>query len=350
MSVLQLPPINVDRLEDISEIKEYLRDYMKKLRFLSSNLDSDNYDRDEYKKVLRNASESTEIRHNLESMILNAENLDRKARARIRQTAEEISLLVQRGNMTTELNLSPEKIYIQGNHLEIQSDNLILDRSGNLSIRGEIVATGGNFGAFQIMRDEQGEYLDGGAGSIINTACLSGANIETRDLDIRTDTDIENCNINFEGCRLETSPNTYLGWFYCDDVHASGNVYANCGQVHYSVTARETIYCYDIWSDEEGIAWSDQKLKKDICEIDGEEAINFVMKLRPVKYKLLDDERQCYGLIAQEVLETGDPYHIVIEEKDGYYGIQYGKLHGILAAAMKELWREVEEMECLYSN
>lgn len=346
MSTFTAPAIAIDSLENLHSVKEHLRDLTKKVRFLSLNVDEDNFDPEEYKRFYENGENALKVSYGLDGFRIELNNYDAGVRAKLEAMNSEILLLVSKGDVTNEINISPEKIYINGNRLIVKSDNFVLDANGNLTMKGTINATAGNFGNYRIASDSKGSYVQNSAG-MITAAHLSGTDINVSGaLDMVTDTYIDGCSIDMTNCTVETSGKTYLGWFYSDDVTVTkSDVYCHCSRFTSQVYASQTLYCYDIWSMDEALAWSDRRLKHNIERIDETEALMFLVKLRPVSYELKDngDGHPHYGLIAQEVLETGDPFHIVTEE-DGYYGINYGALDAVIAAALKKQKKELEEL------
>ncbi len=83
---------------------------------------------------------------------------------------------------------------------------------------------------------------------------------------------------------------------------------------------------------------SDKRLKKNISTIDhGLQKIN---ALRGVNYKLLKDDTEHVGLIAQEVEEIVP--EVVSEDSSGIKSVNYGALVGVLIEAVKELSEEIE--------
>ena len=59
--------------------------------------------------------------------------------------------------------------------------------------------------------------------------------------------------------------------------------------------------------------------------------------MRPVSYKLRDEEGIHYGLIAQDILKGGDWFGIVHQMDNGFYSVNYEALHGVIAKAIQEL-------------
>jgi hypothetical protein len=86
------------------------------------------------------------------------------------------------------------------------------------------------------------------------------------------------------------------------------------------------------------IAYSDQKLKKNITTI--EHALDKVKALRGVEYDRVEDDAHSVGLIAQEVQEVIPS--VVRESSDGTLGVAYGNLVGVLVEAIKEQQKQIE--------
>ena len=350
MSTFTAPAISINSLSDLHSVKEYLRDLTKKVRFLSLNVDEDNFDPEAYAYFYKNGEDALELSYDLEKFRIELKNYEDDVSAKLSVTSKEIDLLVSKGNVTSEVNMSSEGISFSSGQLIVKSDNFTLDANGNLTMKGTINATDGYFGNFRVASDGNGPYVYNADGEI-TAAHLSGINIDvTGTLDMVTDTYINGCSIDMSNCNVTTSKSTYLGWFYSDDVEVSGSstngyVYCNCANIVSSIDVSQTIYCYDVWSINEGIAWSDRRLKRNIERIDEKEALAFLVKLRPVSYELKEngDGYPHYGLIAQEVLETGDPFRIVTEE-NGFYGIRYEMLDAVIAAALKRQKKELEEL------
>jgi hypothetical protein len=90
---------------------------------------------------------------------------------------------------------------------------------------------------------------------------------------------------------------------------------------------------------------SDARLKKNVEVIAG--ALDKVKRLRGVSYTLRDRERQEVGLIAQELKEVVP--EVVRMGADGFYGVQYGNLVGLLVEAIKEQQVQIDELKARLS-
>ena len=86
---------------------------------------------------------------------------------------------------------------------------------------------------------------------------------------------------------------------------------------------------------------SDMRLKKDIVEID--DCVDKVKKLRGVNFKWIQDDREDFGVIAQEVEEVAP--HAVIENKEGMKSVDYGRLTTLLIQAVKEQQATIENQQ-----
>jgi hypothetical protein len=87
---------------------------------------------------------------------------------------------------------------------------------------------------------------------------------------------------------------------------------------------------------------SDQRLKKNIETIP--HALEKVLALRGVTFNWKDSSipRKMMGMIAQEVQRVA-PELVFQNEKDGYYGINYGETTGLLVEAIKEQQKTIQE-------
>ena len=83
---------------------------------------------------------------------------------------------------------------------------------------------------------------------------------------------------------------------------------------------------------------SDKRMKKGIKTVTG--ALDAVDALRGVTFTWKDSNTQAIGLIAQEVQEVLP--EVVTTDDDGYMGIKYTNVIGVLVEAIKELKADFE--------
>ena len=88
---------------------------------------------------------------------------------------------------------------------------------------------------------------------------------------------------------------------------------------------------------------SDKKLKKNIKTVDN--ALDKVMALRGVSFDWKEGGAKAIGLIAQEA-EKVIP-EIVLRDENGYLGIKYNNLIGVLVEAIKEQQEQINTLKKL---
>ena len=101
---------------------------------------------------------------------------------------------------------------------------------------------------------------------------------------------------------------------------------------------------------------SDQRLKKDIKEIETKKAVELVKYIVPKTYKFIDEEkygdRSCCGFIANDMMDyKGFPTewnNIVREGREGYLKFDYSMTTPILWSALQNTIKENEEMKDLF--
>ena len=98
---------------------------------------------------------------------------------------------------------------------------------------------------------------------------------------------------------------------------------------------------------------SDQRLKKDIKEINCKKAVELVKYIVPKTYKFIDEEkygdRSCCGFIANDMMDyKGFPKewsNIVREGRDGYLRFDYSMTTPLLWSALQFALNEIDEMK-----
>ena len=83
---------------------------------------------------------------------------------------------------------------------------------------------------------------------------------------------------------------------------------------------------------------SDISIKKDIKEI--KYGINEIMALKPKWYRMIDDDLEQIGFIAQEVEEILP--ELVNTSERGMKGLSYGQMTAVLVKAIQELKAEID--------
>ena len=103
-----------------------------------------------------------------------------------------------------------------------------------------------------------------------------------------------------------------------------------------------------IYSTGDVVAFSDARVKTNVVTIDN--PLDKVLNMRGVYYNPIDkqtkevDDRRRVGVIAQELNEVL-PEAVTYAEDVDEYGVDYGKLTGVLIEAIKELKQEINELK-----
>lgn len=100
---------------------------------------------------------------------------------------------------------------------------------------------------------------------------------------------------------------------------------------------------------------SDERLKRNIADLDGDSLANFINKLNVISYNYKDDEEDAIakiGLTTQNVQQAdADIAKFFVEEnEDGYYSLRPSDLVFPLIATVQKLTKEVEELKAQLSN
>jgi len=86
---------------------------------------------------------------------------------------------------------------------------------------------------------------------------------------------------------------------------------------------------------------SDITLKKDVKEI--EYGLNEIMQLKPKWYKMIEDDLEQIGFIAQDVEEVIP--ELVTTSQKGMKGLSYGQLTSVLTKAIQEQQSQIEQLQ-----
>lgn len=376
MALLFETGINEGMLRNITGMRTYLLQMNDQLRYLFNNLTPENnfspYAVDDYQEL---GELSTSFEKSEDAFEIHYENSSEEISAGIRQTEDEIALYVSQGDVTNQLNIRPEEILIQGQRLNVKTDNFSLDTEGNLDFKGRIIARGGKIGGFEIATDETGKmYLKGTADSTITAGEITGATGRFKKFVCRKEIGMQEQTWSMFGCDIRSSGLRFTAGF------ATGNVDIarwsdNKGEytAWYVLTCKKKIYvtgdchvgkngddsgtvrCLSIYSyfegekpDPDGEDTSDRRAKRELQTIDGKTACCFLEGLHPAEYRMTDDDARQLGLIAQEVQAAEKNaqrgFGIVSEADNGYLSLNYMAFIPIIAAAVREADKEIWQL------
>ncbi len=93
----------------------------------------------------KDAEASLNIR--ADGIVASVTNLKNDTNSRFEQTAQQISLKVSKGEVSSQLSVESDKVTISGNRLIVNSNNFQLDGDGNATFSGKVVGGSINIGA-----------------------------------------------------------------------------------------------------------------------------------------------------------------------------------------------------------
>lgn len=259
-------PLILDKNEtDIHEIMTKLYRFSEDLKFTLSNLSNeDNFDNSFINILNERNKKMREINFNSDELSIDLRDYESGVHTRLEQTNEKISFLVQRGGvvetMLTRMELYKESITLKTGQVIILSENMTLDKAGNVYFSGNI--TGGSINiAKKFIVNTAGEcYIDG----ILTTETLNPpAGIYADELDVYNENDMVN---------------TVTGNITCWDAYIS-----------------ETLNCRKVY------VTSDERGKKNIGLINRKAAAEALKAIIPMRYTFVDTGREAIGCIAQDI-------------------------------------------------
>lgn len=237
-----------------------------------------------------------------------------------------------------QFDLTAGTLYIRDGNNNIK---LGFDAAGNLTITGNITATGGKIGGFTI----SGNNL---VGSYITLKpSTSGGSITLGDvtLDGASGLRVTATNTSFSGgINITRSGSTKF------EVDTSGNMELS-GTTFYMPNIRTGSYDANLrWDTDYGYFYrstSSRRYKHDIKDIEGWERI---YDLRPVNYVGNDDEnerKQC-GFISEEIFEVMPELVELLKQADGTYipeGVFYSHMTAPIVRALQDINQRLKKLE-----
>ena len=113
----------------------------------------------------------------------------------------------------------------------------------------------------------------------------------------------------------------------------------------------------EVYSTNSAINTSDRRKKKDIVEINTQEALKTINRLKPVKYKWKENQsnRTHVGYIAQDVLEADilglkDNFAGYVKTESGSLALRYGEFISLNTAAIQELHKKLKILAIRVNN
>lgn len=235
-----------------------------------------------------------------------------------------------------QFDLAAGTLYIRDGSNNIK---LGFDAAGNLTITGNITATGGNIGGFTI----SGNNLDGRY--IKLRPSTSGGEIVLGDVTLNgaAGLEVDAANTSFLGGININGGNTF-------EVDTAGDMYMK-GSTFLIPNIRTGSFDANVrWDTDYGYFYrstSSRRYKHDIKDIEGWEHI---YDLRPVNYVGNDDknERKQCGFISEEIFEVMPELVELLKQPDGSYvpeGVFYSHMTAPIVRALQDINQRLKRLE-----
>ena len=147
------------------------------------------------------------------------------------------------------------------------------------------------------------------------------------------------------GCSVMNCENLRAGTAVIEgDLHMNGGT-IHAGDIEASTVGAGTVECGNLYC--QNPPWtsiyddSDRRLKKNIEDINGKDALAFILALNPKSYTLKKDDRDALGFIAQDMQEImrklNVKYPLIKEREDGMLALNYQNLIALIISAIQEI-------------
>lgn len=338
----------------MKEVKDTLYQISERLRYYFKNLSlEDNFDASMFLSLQQTAENASAFEITEQGLQSDYIAVEENVSSRIALLKEGISLAVDRGDVTNQLNLEPDALTISGSRLVIEGENLSLDESNNLTVKGDITATSGKIAGWSLSKYNENPCLEGGSAAMIKCKtynCLK--DIYLNKLMVSGNpgsTDLSYCRVDVAGATIQMNDNTVwnnkftLGWTYVDQDIRAGLIIGDSAARTPTFKAQSGVY-----TKLGGNYTSDARKKEEITDISDADADNMLKEILPVSFKWKDDNRPDAGFIAQDISEIEKElsydYQLVKEDRSGYLNLNYTSVMVLLLKKLNEQTRRIDEL------
>lgn len=367
-------------IKDIRDVEGHITRINRAVQNVFSSLDpEDNFSKDELMRY-------EETKHFVSMLELNDKGFKTKFEEGFRKIFSEIvmggskiAFLVSRGNVVNSINLYGGALVINGERLEINTQNFVLTENKAIA-RGEIHATGGEIAGWKIQTVGKNSTWEGSASSRIRANTVVADYGYGKTINAYGDVVINaTFKGNFEDINVRGAK--FIGGFSCSAMESGDRL--TCGNMRIHTTKRGygdkiptdeqmkakrvtakwwkenregedrpksmascnysdepvggldvsgNITCKRVRSVFAGSTWSDARLKENIRPIESRESLALLGNLFPKSFTFIKSGNRSTGFIAQEV-----PGRFVKEIREGYLGLSMDSIACCLDKTLKDL-------------
>ena len=361
MSVLQVR--SPDSVSTTKQIKDYILSINKAVQNVFNSLDpDDNFSEEELNRYNETDQKIAMLQLNVSGFETLYAEKTQEIESSISMQKDRISLKVRKNDLVNQLNLEKDAINIQGNRIEIATNNFVVTDSKAYA-KGNITATGGNIAGWSI----SGSTWNGSSNSRINVNKITADSGSAGTINATGDVTIK---ATFKGNFDEIlCTGATFNDISCSCMQQSDNSTLTCGALRVYKTKRgykeevpssathpddDGSYEYpkryntndapegglivdgnievkEYYSKLAGVTWSDRRLKKNIAAVSAQDARETLSKLSPVEFTYKDKNTPTNGYIAQEV-----PEEFRREARNGMLGVKHQSIMCCLDRVIKD--------------
>lgn len=172
-----------ENIHEIKDVEGHITRINRAVQNVFSSLDpDDNFSPEELARYEETRRNLTLLDIGMSGLYSKVEETENKIKSELKVSEDGIKLLVGKGDVANQINLSSDTLEITGNRLEINSPNFVVNDTRAVA-RGEIVATGGSIAGWEIKTDSSGNSSWGGSSnSRINARNVVGQYGEAKKL------------------------------------------------------------------------------------------------------------------------------------------------------------------------
>lgn len=254
----------------------------------------------------------------IEAEVKRASEAEGNLSSLISQTAESITLMVKKGEVSAQLSIESGGIDIKGNRFSWTATNSSLTADGTLTVNQGLFKGSIDVGDGQFTVDSTGKVVAKSieVGTSSSRATLYGSTVLATNF---------SCNSSF-----------------------NVDCYANMADIGGNTISCGTLRANHIYGSIDD--FSDRRLKQNIHPVDAETALRIIKQLKPVSYSMKRYEREGVGFIAQDVQKICLKQGIDLPlygRRGKYLTIPYINYIPLLVAVVQSQQKEIDRLKRL---
>ena len=367
-------------MEELEKIKGLLLQNQKIIRYASENLSFDSAFSNEFiKEYSELLGKISEYEVSLEKIRYRIKGIKSDIESNVKLLSDTLELKVKKADTIKELNTEislGKGIKLKGERLKVDTERFKVNESG-VQFKGEVNATAGRIGGFLI----SGDRLIGGEGSSIGSGTIEtaymnmrGANAEL--IDCNPD-DITGKRVVFTSNRkLDKESKNGSSTSIKGELSISGAIHATYGWQNErdsdgeehgtlpsfsfdvidvksmctlasesgSQTPAHRVTCSQILAQGKDW-WSDERLKEDIKDLDGEKVMRLFQAITPVEYSMKGEKKRHKGYIAQDFFFAMEQagFKGIVEKNGNYLAMCYSEIIPFRIKMIQEIYKKIKE-------